>query len=189
MSNRFCIVWASLMALVIGGCGNRIEEYRGSSPNWDLANFFNGPLVAHGIVLDRSGSVGSRFTATLQGDWQNGKGRLFEQFYFDDGRRETRTWILEQSADGSWRGRADDVVGEASGHTQGFALNWRYTLNLRLPDGEQVKVDFDDWMYLLDQQRLINRAEIQKWGFRVGEVLLYIEKLETPSVNGAGDLQ
>lgn len=176
------------LLLLLGGCGHRIEEYQGTTPAWDLATFFDGPLVAHGLVLDRAGKVGSRFTATLQGEWQGGKGRLHEEFLFDDGRRETRTWWLEQAPDGRWRGRADDVLGEAQGQTQGFALNWRYRMNLKLPDGDRVKVDFDDWMYLLDEQRLINRAEIRKWGIRVGEVLLYIEKLDraTPAAIGAG---
>ncbi|MGL5119623.1 MAG: DUF3833 family protein [Plesiomonas shigelloides] len=35
---------------------------------------------------------------------------------------------------------------------------------------------FDDWMYLIDQQRLINKAEITKFGFKVGEVIIYIEQ-------------
>ena len=35
---------------------------------------------------------------------------------------------------------------------------------------------FDDWMYLLDADRLINRAEISKFGISLGEVILYIER-------------
>ena len=41
-----------------------------------------------------------------------------------------------------------------------------------------MRVSFDDWMYLLDQDRLINRAEISKFGIHLGEVILYIERLE-----------
>ncbi len=48
--------------------------------------------------------------------------------------------------------------------------------NLALPDGEVVRVSFDDWMYLLDEDRLINRAEISKFGIHLGEVILYIER-------------
>lgn len=70
------------------------------------------------------------------------------------------------------------MVGEAVGKTAGFALNWRYQLDLALPDESVVRVSFDDWMYLLDDDRLINRAKISKFGIHLGEVILYIERLE-----------
>ena len=164
------------LALLLSGCGASLDSYRGQSPQWDLARFFNGKLVAHGLVTDRSGEVTSRFRVEMTGRWQNGKGELFEQFYFDDGRQQTRTWYLSKGVDGHWRGTASDVVGEAVGKSEGFALNWRYQLDLALPDGEVVRVSFDDWMYLLDAERLINRAAISKFGIHLGEVILYIER-------------
>ncbi|MFM4974281.1 MULTISPECIES: DUF3833 domain-containing protein [Aeromonas] len=172
---RMLLLWPLLL---LAGCGTSLDDYRGQGPNWDLARFFNGKLVAHGLVTDRSGEVTSRFRVEMQGRWREGKGELFEQFYFDDGRKQTRTWFLSKGVDGHWRGTASDVVGEAVGKTAGFALNWRYQLDLALPDGEVVRVSFDDWMYLLDQDRLINRAEISKFGIHLGEVILYIERLE-----------
>ena len=176
-SSWWRLAWL-LPLLWLSGCGAGLDDYRGSRPGWDLARFFNGKLVAHGLVTDRSGEVTSRFRVEMQGHWQDGKGELLEQFYFDDGRRQTRTWFLSKGADGHWRGTAADVVGEAVGKTAGFALNWRYQLDLALPDGEVVRVSFDDWMYLLNEDRLINRAEISKFGIHLGEVILYIERLE-----------
>ncbi len=82
--------------LLLSGCGASLDDYRGQGPNWDLARFFNGKLVAHGLVTDRSGEVTSRFRVEMVGRWQNGKGELFEQFYFDDGRQQTRTWYLSK---------------------------------------------------------------------------------------------
>ena len=172
---RLLLLWPLLL---LTGCGASLDDYRGQGPNWDLARFFNGKLVAHGLVTDSSGEVTSRFRVEMQGRWREGKGELFEQFYFDDGRRQTRTWFLSKGADGHWRGTASDVVGEAVGKTAGFALNWRYQLDLALPDGEVVRVSFDDWMYLLDEDRLINRAAISKFGIHLGEVILYIERRE-----------
>ncbi|MGE6223965.1 DUF3833 domain-containing protein [Aeromonas media] len=172
---RLLLLWSLLL---LTGCGASLDDYRGQGPNWDLARFFNGKLVAHGLVTDRSGEVTSRFRVEMQGRWREGKGELFEQFYFDDGRQQTRTWFLSKGVDGHWRGTASDVVGEAVGKTAGFALNWRYQLDLALPDGDVVRVSFDDWMYLLDEDRLINRAKISKFGIHLGEVILYIERLE-----------
>ncbi|MGQ4658052.1 MULTISPECIES: DUF3833 domain-containing protein [Aeromonas] len=167
---------ALLPLMLLTGCGANLNDYRGQGPEWDLARFFSGKLVAHGLVTDRSGEVTSRFRVEMEGRWQEGKGELFEQFHFDDGRQQTRTWYLRKGADGHWRGSASDVVGEAVGKTEGFALNWRYQLDLALPDGEVVRVSLDDWMYLLDADRLLNRARISKFGIDLGEVLLYIER-------------
>jgi hypothetical protein len=59
------------------------------------------------------------------------------------------------------------VVGEAIGIAAGNALNWRYTL--RLPVGDKVvDVDLDDWMFLVDERVMLNKAVMSKWGFRVG---------------------
>ena len=176
--HRVCRLLILLPLLLVAGCGASLEAYRDQGPAWDLAHFFNGKLVAHGLVTNRSGEVTSRFRVEMVGRWQDGKGELFEQFYFDDGRQQTRTWYLSRGADGHWRGTASDVVGEAVGKSEGFALNWRYQLDLLLPEGDVVRVSFDDWMYLLDEDRLINRAAISKFGIHLGEVILYIERLE-----------
>ncbi len=174
--HRVCRWLMLLPFLLLAGCGASLETYRDQGPAWDLAQFFNGKLVAHGLMTNRSGEVTSRFRVDMVGHWQDGKGELFEQFYFDDGRQQTRTWHLSRGADGHWRGTASDVVGEAVGKSEGFALNWRYQLDLVLPEGDVVRVSFDDWMYLLDADRLINRAEISKFGISLGEVILYIER-------------
>jgi NOL1/NOP2/fmu family ribosome biogenesis protein len=39
--------------------------------------------------------------------------------------------------------------------------------------GEQVwRVQFDDWMFLMDGQVLLNKSAMSKWGFHLGDVTL-----------------
>jgi hypothetical protein len=38
-------------------------------------------------------------------------------------------------------------------------------------------VSLDDWLYLVDERHLLNRTTLTKFGFRVGELTLVIEKL------------
>jgi len=60
--------WLLLLPfLLLSGCGASLDDYRGQGPNWDLARFFNGNLVAHGLVTDRSGEVTSRFRVEMVG--------------------------------------------------------------------------------------------------------------------------
>lgn len=163
-------------ALLAGCASPAPADYASQTPVLDLREYFNGKLLAHGIVADRSGRVTQRFTVQLTGTWQGDQGTLDEQFSYADGRREQRVWRLTRGADGRYTGRADDVVGEALGQASGNALNWRYTLRVPV-DGRSWEIEFDDWMFLVDPQVMINRAVMRKFGIRVGEVLLSFQRL------------
>jgi hypothetical protein len=39
-------------------------------------------------------------------------------------------------------------------------------------DGRVWHVDFDDWMYLMDDRVMLNKATMSKWGVQLGEVTL-----------------
>jgi hypothetical protein len=80
-------------------------------------------------------------------------------------------WRLTRHADGRYTGRADDVVGTAEGRTVGNAFRWQYTLALPV-DGRVIEVQFDDWMYLIDERVMLNRATMRKFGVTLGEVTL-----------------
>jgi 5-hydroxyisourate hydrolase-like protein (transthyretin family) len=163
--------------LLLSGCaGPAPADYASQSPKLDLKQYFNGKLLAHGIVTDRSGKVMQRFTVQLTGTWQGDTGTLDERFTYSDGRQETRVWTLQRGADGRYTGRAADVVGDAQGQAAGNALNWRYTLRVPV-DGRSWDVEFDDWMFLVDEHVMINRAVMSKFGIRLGEVLLSFQRL------------
>lgn len=43
-------------------------------------------------------------------------------------------------------------------------------------DGKVYHVDFDDWMYLIDERVMLNRATMSKFGVRLGEITLSFTK-------------
>lgn len=151
-------------------------DYASQAPVLDLRQYFDGQLLAHGIVTDRSGQVTQRFTVQINASWVGDVGTLDEQFVYSDGRRDKRIWTLTRGANGRYTGRAADVLGEATGQAAGNALNWRYTL-LQPVDGRIWELQFDDWMFLVDERVMINRAVFSKFGIRLGEVLLSFQRL------------
>ena len=177
---RRWLTWAALALATVttlpGCAGPTPASYAGQQPTLDLRQYFNGKLLAHGLVTDRSGQVLQRFTVALTGTWVGDVGTLDERFSYADGRRESRVWTITRGADGRYTGRAADVLGEAQGQAAGNALNWRYTLKLPV-DGKVWEIDFDDWMFLVDEQVMLNRAVMSKFGVRVGEVLLSFQRL------------
>jgi hypothetical protein len=165
-----------LLLLSIAGCsGPDIRDYAAQQPALELSDYLNGDLEAWGMFQNRSGAVVKRFHVALTGTWQGDVGTLDERFTYSDGSTERRIWTLRRQADGSWRGTAADVLGEAVGEVSGNALHWRYQLLLKV-DGEQYVVDFDDWMFLMDGRVMLNRARMSKWGVDLGEVTLSFHK-------------
>jgi hypothetical protein len=72
---------------------------------------------------------------------------------------------------GQYQGTAGDVVGMASGQTRGNAFRWGYTLALPV-DGTVLHVSMDDWMYLMNDRVMLNKARMTKWGVHLGDVTL-----------------
>lgn len=167
---------ATLAVLVLSACASpKPTDYADEKPTLDLQQYFNGEITAHGIFTDRSGKVVRRFTVLMKCHWEGNTGVLDEAFSYSDGKKERRVWTLTKHADGRYTGTAGDVVGEAQGQAAGNAFQWNYTLKLPV-DGSVVDVQFDDWMYLVDDRVMLNRAVMSKFGFRLGEVTLSFYK-------------
>ncbi len=163
-------------ALALGGCSTqRIDQYRSEKPVLDLQQYFNGVLDAYGVFTDRSGTVVKRFTVVMRCSWQGDEGVLDEDFTYSDGTTQKRIWRLKKLPDGRYTGTADDVVGTAQGQARGNAFYWTYTLSLPV-DGSVYDVQFDDWMYLMTDTVMLNRATMSKFGVRLGEVTLSFSK-------------
>lgn len=161
-----------LAVLGLAGCGSvDIQKYAAERPALDLRAYFDGTLDAHGLFQDRSGTVVKRFHVEIRASWQGEVGTLDERFTYADGSTQRRVWTLTRVDENTWRGTADDVVGEARGELRGNALRWRYVLALPV-DGRTWQVDFDDWMFLMDGGVMLNRSAMSKWGLRLGEVTL-----------------
>jgi len=166
-----------LLVLLAAGCTTPVDDYAGREPKLLLDEYFDGPLVAWGILQDRSGEVTRSFRVDMVGSWEGDSGVLEEDFVWSDGETERRVWRFRKLDEHNYIGTAGDVVGEAEGRAFGNALRWRYTLSLPWRDGT-IDVHLDDWMWLIQDEILVNRSEIRKFGFRVAELTIFFQKLE-----------
>ena len=170
------IAWGMVLGMALAGCSApKPAQYAADRPVLDPATYFNGRLDAWGMFQDRFGNVVKRFTVEMNCRWEGDTGTLEEDFLYADGTRERRVWTLRRVAPDRYIGTASDVVGEAQGQVAGNAFNWRYTLALPI-DGRTWHVDFDDWMFLIDDRVMLNRAVMSKFGIRLGEVTLSFTK-------------
>ncbi len=203
-SARSFLCALAVSATFLTGCaGPQITDYAAEKPVLDMRQYFNGTLDAYGVFADRSGKVVKRFTVVMKCTWDGDTGVLDEDFTNSDGTKDRRIWTLKRGADGKYTGTAADVLGEANGEEKGNAFRWGYTLLLPVdgtaaaeppqgavaPSGgsvvreatsvgarKVVEVQFDDWMYLMSDKVMLNKAVMSKFGFRLGEVTLSFVK-------------
>jgi hypothetical protein len=173
---KFLILTALAMSLT--ACTSaKIADYEGESPELKLEEFFQGDLVGYGTVQTRSGKVSRRFKVDIIGTWEGNEGELDETFYWSDGTEQKRIWKLTKTGENTYEGTAGDVEGVAVGTTAGYALHWVYKLEVEV-DGRELSLTLDDWMYQLDEDRLMNRSKMTYFGFHVGDITLYIERVD-----------
>ena len=173
MKRRLLLAAAPAFA---AGCASPVPaDYADQRPLLDLKRYFDGDVTAHGLFTDRGGRVVRRFTVAMDCRWQGADGVLDERFTYSDGRTERRVWRLREEAAGRYTGTADDVVGTAEGQVAGNTFQWQYTLKLPV-DGRVVEVQFDDWMFLIDDRTMLNKARMSKFGVRLGDVTLAFTK-------------
>ena len=175
MNRRFLLlggIGSTVISTGLVGCASpTVADYESEQPTLDLQNYFNGVVDAWGIFTDRHGKVVKRFTVEMHCQWTDGKGVLDEDFLYSDGTREKRIWQLTDLGHGRYEGTAGDVVGTALGQVKGNAFNWQYTLALPV-NGMVLNVQMDDWMYLMNDRVMLNKARMTKLGIHLGDVTL-----------------
>jgi hypothetical protein len=170
---------ALAVLLMLAACSGKpaLDDPNLSTRDLNLEEFFQGNLVAYGQFQDVLGEVRRRFEVKINGTWDGETLRLVEDFVYEDGSTEQRIWLLEKLDEQRWQGTADGVIGIATGEERGDVFNWAYTIDLPVEQGETLRVSFDDWMWLLSGDRLLNRAYMKRFGVTIGEVIIYFERV------------
>jgi hypothetical protein len=162
-----------LTVLLLGGCGTmKPEDFAGTEPKLTVEEYFTGKSRAWGIFQDRFGTLKRSFTVDIDGRQEGDEFVLTEDFVYDDGETDRRIWRIRKLDEHRYEGRADDVVGTATGIAYGKALNWQYDFDLKVGD-RTIRVRFDDWMFRQDEKVMVNRATVSKFGIELGEVTLF----------------
>ncbi len=176
--------WAPRLLVVLGAtfglaaCSVSIDgnDYKSIEPRFNINQFFDGQVRAWGIVQNRSGEVVQRFIVDIDGRIENGEIILDETFTYGVGDGpKTRIWRIEQQASGSFIGNAGDIAGPATGTAYGNAFNFRYEMDLPVDDTE-YRVAFDDWFWAFDEQTMMNRSYITKFGLVMAEITIFMQR-------------
>ena len=165
------------LLILLTGCANNMKptDFKDQKPRLIIENYLSGNVKAWGVLQNRSGKVTRQFKADLNGNWDGSKLILDEVFDWNDGERQTRQWIIKKIDDHNYEGTASDVVGTAKGYSYGPAFKFEYVLLVPVK-GKNIKITFDDWIFMQDDKIAINRATMKKFGFKVAELTVVFEK-------------
>ncbi len=160
---------------LLSGCsGMKPQDFADRKPDFRPERFFAGKSEAWGIFEDRFGNLRTSFKVKIDGQWnaQSQTLVLTEDFVYDDGKTEQRVWTLVKQDDNTYQGTAGDVIGSAVGLAYGNAMNWRYDFRMKVND-MQFSVNFNDWMFQMDERVMINRASVTKFGVEIGTASIF----------------
>ncbi|MBV8939646.1 MAG: DUF3833 family protein [Alphaproteobacteria bacterium] len=151
------------------------EDYAERTPELDLRRYMNGAFEGWGVLTDYRGTAEPRFHIRMQAGWRGDEGELAEDFTFNDGHTDRRVWKLRFSDAHHFTATANDVIGLARGEQYGDTAHLRYVLRLPVLGGMH-DVDMDYWLYAVDAHTLVNRVEMRKFGFTLGELAVVFRK-------------
>lgn len=153
-------------------------------PPLEIERYFVGRTEAFGVFIDRFGRLRRRFEVVIEGSWDGRELLMVEDFVYDSGETERRNWRIRKTGTDAYEGEAEGVIGAAFGRQLGSAVNWRYRFALRV-GGRVLNVAFDDWLFAMSDEVVINRARVRKYGFLLGDVILSFRRVSGAAPSAA----
>ena len=161
-----------ILTLLLNNCsGQNMKpiDFKDQKPRLIIEEYLSGNVKAWGVLQNRSGKVTRQFSADLNGKWDGKKLVLDEKFNWNDGEVQKRQWQITKIDDHNYEGTAGDVVGTAKGYSYGSAFKFEYVLLVPVK-GREMKITFDDWIFMQNEKVAINRAKMTKFGIRVADL-------------------
>ncbi|MEW5420630.1 DUF3833 family protein [Amorphus sp. 3PC139-8] len=156
---------------LLAGCVREPEA--AVPPNVDslvLEDFFRGHGKGEGRFESGVAGVDRSFVVDTFGTWDGRTLTLREDFRFDDGERDSKTWRFTKQKDGSYRGTREDVVGVAYVAQDGDTVRLSYDAMVAGKSGKARKLHFEDVLIPQSRTVVVNKAVVSKVGLPVATV-------------------
>ena len=115
------------------------------------------------------------FVVDLKTTWNGKVLTLREDFTYNNGEKDRKTWRFTKTSPNTYQGTREDVIGETTLTVNGKKATFTYLVYLD-PKNKANKVRFRDTMVLQDDGSVLNTANVSKFGFPVAKVRVNFEK-------------
>ena len=159
---RTCVnlALAVIIATLLGIAAANAEKFT-------LEGYFTGKTTATGSFSAINGTK-RNFKVDLRGKWNGSTLTLIENFVYEDGERDRKTWRFKKIAPNQYRGTREDVVGDTLVTISGDTARFSYLVDLN-PGGKSNRVRFHDTMKLGADGNVLNKALVTKFGLPVAK--------------------
>ena len=164
----------AIMCLLVG-CSTGVSYYKDKGPKLNLEEYLQGSITGSGIIKDWRGRITRQFDFIAKASWKDNIGTLDENMIYYNGDKDHRIWTIKKINNNLYEGTTADVIGKAIIKVEGNAMNWTYQMNIKVDDSI-YKINFNDWMYLMNDGVLINENTFKKFGITVGSLTLFMKK-------------
>ena len=142
-----------------------------------LERWFAGQTIGEGTVSVPIVGLKRRFCVVTQGKAVGGRFILVEDFVYDDGEKERKTWVFTRFANGRYAGQREDVVGEAAVWQDGDVVRLAYDIELKSKrDRSTTRLHFSDVIRLDPDGLAVNDADISFFGLPIGTTRVVFSK-------------
>ena len=142
---------------------------------FDLSDFLHGTVQIEGCFKLWLSGLTLNFSGEARGRWGDDVLVLDEDFQYDNGRREQRTWRFHFKSDGSFTSTCADVIGGGAGRHGKHGASHTYIF--RLPFGRNgLAVRIKEAYQPLDDARVLCTAKLSKWGIPFAKMTMRIER-------------
>ncbi|MDZ7822890.1 MAG: DUF3833 family protein [Ahrensia sp.] len=134
-----------------------------------LEDFFKGNTTATASFRAITG-LERNFTVKLHGGWNGKTLVLREDFVYDDGERDTKTWRFTKTGWNTYSGTREDVVGETTVSVIGNKGYFNYLVDLDPGPAKNIVRFYDTLTLSADGKTLANTARVFKGPLQVAKV-------------------
>lgn len=156
------IVLATLLVTLAAAAPAAAKDLR-------LEDFFRGRTTAEGSFRAING-LERKFDVDLHGRWDGRTLVLREDFRFDDGETDTKTWRFRKTGWNTYVGTRGDVVGDAQVTLAGSRAFFNYLVDLDPGEGRNLVRFYDTLELSPDGRRIANTARVFKGPIPVARV-------------------
>jgi len=136
-------------------------DYISGAEKFDYKNFFDGAIDGFAIVKNQNGKIISTKKVYIDAEWEGNKGIVKNKYVYNDGKKDSRTWLVTLSKDGTFDAVGHDVTTPAQGRQVANAAQSTYTLKIRDDKGSE-NVSYEERMYLVDEDSMIMITNYRK---------------------------
>ncbi len=165
-----------LSLIATAGCSSmQPQDFSAVMPRFSPEQYFLGDTKGQGVFYGRSDNVELRFTALFHGEWDGKAVTLHEDINYDSGKKENRTYTFTKISENKYYLTCGECVGKGTLESFGNTLKWTYSIKQKIDDSVWT-FDLENWMFLQQDGLVLTREYVKKFGLRVGQVFMGIQK-------------